>query len=118
MATILDQRNTLDKTVKIFDSFYAFELIINGNEFDIVHSFFKSITTPTIAGNLTTILFRISQQTKIPVLDLLGYIKGVTKLEMNQIITYYLNSFKSKTSLYGIGIIAQPNQPVARNIVN
>ena len=83
-----------------------------------MHGYFKSLTTATIAGNLTTILFRISQETKIPVLDLLGYIKGKNKLEMNQVITYYLNSFKSKTSLYGISIVPQPNLPVARNVVH
>ena len=73
--------------------------------------------TANIAGNLTTMMFRISQETGIPVLDLLGFIKGKTKLEMNQVITYYLNSFKSKTTLYGTGMVPQPNQPVARNIV-
>ena len=117
MSKIIDQRNTLDKTVKIFDAFYAFELVVNGNEYDIVHGYFRSVTTAAIAGNLTTVLFRISQETRIPVLDLLGFIKGKTKLEMNQVITYYLNSFKSKTSLYGISVVPQPNQPVARNVV-
>lgn len=117
MSRILDNRTFLDTTVKIFDSFYAFELIVNGNEYDIVHGYFKTIQSSAIAANFTTMLFRISQETHIPVLDLLGYIKGVTKLEMNQVITYYLNSFKSKTSLYGIGIVPKPNQPVSRNIV-
>ena len=117
MATILDQRTSLEQTVKIFDSFYEYESVINGNEFDIVHGYFKSISTPTIAGNMTSILFRISQETHVPVLDLLGYIKGTTKLEMNQMITYYLNSFKSKTTLYGVSTVPKPNQPVARNIV-
>lgn len=117
MAKIIDQRTSLDRTVTLFDAFYSFELVINGNEYDIVHGYFKSLTTATIAGNLTTILFRISQETKIPVLDLLGYIKGKNKLEMNQVITYYLNSFKSKTTLYGISVVPQPNQPVARNVV-
>ena len=36
---------------------------------------------------------------------------------MNQIFAYYMNSFKSKTSLYGIGTVPRPNLPVARNIV-
>ena len=44
-------------------------------------------------------------------------IKGTKKMEMNQILAYYLNSFKSKTTLYGIGIQPRSNQPVSRNIV-
>jgi hypothetical protein len=38
-------------------------------------------------------------------------------MEMNQTIAYYLNSFKSKTSLYGIAVVPKSNQPVSRNIV-
>jgi hypothetical protein len=70
-----------------------------------------------VANNFTAVLFRISQETQISVLDLLDQIKGTNKMEMNQTIAYYLNSFKSKTSLYGIAVIPKSNQPVSRNIV-
>ena len=119
MATIIDTQSSLDQTVRIFDSFYSFDLTVNASEYDIVHGYFLSVCdTKNIAGNFTSILFRISQETGIPILDLLGSIKGTNnKLEMNQVINYYLNSFKSKTSLYGISIVPQPNIPVARNVV-
>lgn len=119
MPRILDTRTALDQTVKIFDSFYAVKLEINGNEYDIVHGYFRSVCeTKNIADNFTAVLFRISQETGIDALELLAFIKGTnTKLEMNKVICYYLNSFKSKTSLYGVGQVPAPNQPVARNIV-
>lgn len=118
MAQIIDSRSSTDQTVKIFDEFYAFNLNINASEYDIVFSYFKSICDTTkIAGNFTVYLFRISQETQIPVLDLLSYIQGKTKLETNTVIAYYLNSFKSKTSLYGFGTVPQPNEAIARNIV-
>ena len=118
-ARIIDNRNNgIDQTIRIYDNFYAFELIINGNEYDIVHGYFVDVCdTKTIANNFTIFLFRISQQTGIPVLELLDYIKGTTKLDMNRIISYYLNSFKSKTALYGVSFVPQPNQFVARNIL-
>ena len=119
MARIIDERTSTDLTVKIFDDFYSFNMIVNGNEYDIVNGYFKSVCgTRAIAGNFTAFLFRISQETGIPVLDLLNQIQGTgSKLQMNQVISYYLNSFKSKTSLYGVSTIPQPTQPVARNIV-
>jgi len=118
MAKILDTRNNMDQTVRIFDSFYSFNLVVPGNQYDIVHSYFTSVcATKTIANNFTAVMFRIAQDTGIPVLDLLDQIKGKTKMELNQVLAYYLNSFKSKTSLYGIAIIPKSNQPVARNIV-
>ena len=118
MPKILDSRNSLDQTIRIFDSFYSFDLVINGSDYDIVHSYFVSICdSKTIADNFTAVLFRIAQETGISVLDLLDQIKGSKKMEMNQIICYYLNSFKSRTSLYGTSIIPKSNQPIARNII-
>ena len=118
MARIIDDRTSFDLTVKIFDDFYSFNMIVNGNEFDIVNGYFKTVcATKAIAGNFTSFLFRIAQETGIPVLDLLGQIQGTSKLQMNQVISYYLNSFKSKTSLYGISVRPRPNQSVQRNIV-
>jgi hypothetical protein len=38
-------------------------------------------------------------------------------LQMNKQICYWLNSLKSKTSLYGVSVIPQPVVPVARNVV-
>jgi pyruvate/2-oxoacid:ferredoxin oxidoreductase alpha subunit len=118
MPQILDNRNNLDQTVKIFDSFYAFNAVVNAVEYDVVYSYFVSVcATANIAGNFTAVLFRIAQETQIPVLQLLDQIKGTNKMEMNQVLAYYLNSFKSKTSLYGIAIVPKSNQPVSRNIV-
>jgi len=118
MPQILDQRTSLDQTVRIFDSFYAITLNINGNEYDIVHGYFVSVcTSKNIANNFTAVLFRVAQETGIDALELLDQVKGKKKMEMNQILAYYMNSFKSKTSLYGIGTVPKPNLPVARNIV-
>lgn len=119
MPRILDTRTALDQTVRIFDSFYSIDMQVNGNQYDIVHGYFLSVCeTRNIADNFTAVLFRIAQETGEDVMELLNFIKGVgSKLEMNKVICYYLNSFKSKTSLYGIGQIPRPNQPVARNVV-
>jgi hypothetical protein len=118
MARILDSRNALDDTVRIFDDFYTFNLVVNGSEYDLVYSYFKSINdNTTIAQNFSVYLFRISQVTKVPVLDLLQNLRGLNKLDINKVMTYYLNSFKSKCSLYGVAQIPLANQAVARNIV-
>jgi hypothetical protein len=118
MPQILDTRTSLDQTVRIFDSFYSFDLKVNAPDFDIVYGYFSSVcATRNIAANFTAVFFRIAQETGIPVLELLGAVKGTSNLQMNSVISYYLNSFKSKTSLYGISITPPPNQFVARNIL-
>lgn len=119
MPRIIDDRTSLDKTVKIFDSFYQTKLKVSGDQFDIVNGYFRSVCkTKNIADNFTTVLFRISTQTGIDVLKLLAEIQGKSSgLQMNQQICYWLNGLKSKTSLYGISVIPQPVVSTARNVV-
>ena len=111
--------NTVDQTVLIFDSFYNINLIVNASEYDVVYSYFKGVSDNTrIAANITALLFRIAQDGGYKVLDLLEAIKGTNnKLQMNQVICYYLNTFKSKASLYGVSNIPNPNQAIQRNVV-
>lgn len=118
-TTIIESINQTDQTIRIFDNFYNTKLTVSANEFDVVFSYFKQASNnDTIAGNFTSALFRVAQEADINVLDLLAQLQGTNdKLEMNKVICYFLNSFRLNTSLYGIGTIPRPNQPVARNIV-
>ena len=118
MPQIIDNRTNLDQTVRIFDSFYSFNAIVNAVEYDIVYSYFYSISNQkTVAGNFTTMLFRISNITGEDALILLDYIKGNSKLQTSALMAYYLNSIKSKTTLYGVSNTPSPNQLIQRNIV-
>lgn len=119
MARIIDNRTQVDQTVKIFDSFYATDLVVNSNVFDLVYSYFKGVCpNKEVAENFTALFFRIAQEANIEAVALLEVLKGAsTQIKLNEIMAYYLNSFKSKTSLYGIGVIPKPNQAVARNVV-
>lgn len=119
MALYSISQNQLDRTVKIFDAFYANEIVVPSDQYDIVNGYFTSVCeTKQIAANFTALFFRIAQEGGISALDLLDLVKKNTnKLEMNKIIAYYLNTFKSKSSLYGVSVVPKPNQPVARNVV-
>lgn len=119
MARIVDDRTQVDQTIKIFDSFYAVSLVVPSDQYDIVYGFFlNSSKSQKIARNFTAILFRVAQETGVDALELIQQLKGLgDKLKMNQVLAYYINSLKSKTSLYGVASIPRPNTPVARNIV-
>ena len=55
MGISLDEpKSSLDNTVKIFDSFYNTELVINASEYEIVHSYFADLTgSNNIANNFS-----------------------------------------------------------------
>lgn len=119
MAKIFDNRSQVDQTIRIFDSFYATELVVSTNQYDVVRSYFTGVcSTKQIAENFTVVLFRIAQQTGIDALTLVSELKGTSNaLEMNKTMAYYLNGLKSKTTLYGVGVVPRPVLPVARNVV-
>ena len=109
----------VDQTVRIFDNFYTTKLRVNAADWDVVYSyFFGTSKSKEVANNFASLLFRIAQEGNFNVLDLLATIKGTnTKLQTNQVICYYLNTFRPKASLYGVGIIPKPNETVQRNVV-
>ncbi len=118
MPRIIDQRISVDGTVRIFDSFYSYNLVVNSSEYDVVRSYFIGVCQEgPIAENFTAFFFRISQETGIPVMELLEAIRGLDMLDMNRVLAYYMNSYKSKTSLYGVSVVPQANKNVTRNIV-
>ena len=119
MANIIDApRSHLDNTVRIFDSFYKFDMVVDANQYEIVQSYFQDICDSNdVALNFTTMLFRIASLTGENVMTLLEYLKGTSKIETSAMMAYYLNSIKSKTTLYGVSKDPQPNQTVQRNII-
>jgi hypothetical protein len=113
-----DLTSQLDNTVKVFDRFYSSEVTVNASEFDVVYSYFKSVCqSENTAKNFTAIIFRMSAYTGEPVMTLLEFVQGKRGLQLNATMAYYLNSLKSKTTLYGVANLPIPNPSVQRNIV-
>jgi hypothetical protein len=118
MNTIDAPRPSADSSVKLFDSFYNYDMVVDATQYELVRSYFKSVNnSDAIANNFATMIFRIANITGNDVLTLLSFIQGKAKLEANAIMIYYLNNIKSKTAMYGISVIPQPNDNVQRNIV-
>lgn len=120
MPSIIDNRTELDTTVRIFDSFYSTDLQIPTNQYDTVYAYFRDICpSKNIADNFTVLFFRIAQEAQIEPIALLENLQGSvnSKIKLDEVMTYYFNTFKSKTSLWGLGVLPKPNLSVARNIV-
>lgn len=113
------KKNSVDKTVSIFDNFYETTINVNGADYDIIYSYFlESSNNATVAESFTSFFFRIAQESKIEVKELLESIKNQdNKLQMNKFISFYLNAFKSKSSLYGVSNIPKPNITTQRNVI-
>lgn len=117
MGSVNYSNPNVDKTVKIFDRFYAYEVSVPQLEYDAVYSFFRSIYgTAQAAGNFTVSLFRVAEQSGIPVMDLLQQMQGLDQAELNLTLAYYLNNIRSPSTLLGVNASLTPNYYVARNV--
>jgi len=120
MSLFVTVNNEMDRTVKIFDEFYATDLVINASAYGIVLAYFKEqCSTISIAENFTAVFFRIAQEAGIEPMEFLELLKtnAQDKISLNKVFCYYLNTFKSKSSLYGVAVVPKPLEPVARNVV-
>lgn len=119
MARIIDApRTQLDKTVRIFDQFYNFDLVVDSNQWDIVYSFWINKTNSiNIAQNFSSIIFRLASITGNNALDILDAVSSANTTDSYALLAFYLNSSKSKTTLYGVSNTPQPNDLIQRNII-
>ena len=118
MSTVNYANPNTDLTVRVFDSFYDYDVNVPAAEYDIVHSYFiKTMTSRQAAGNFTVSLFRVAQDTGIPALTLLQEMQTENGLNLNVNMAYYLNQIRSRATLLGIGAAVVPNFYQARNIL-
>jgi hypothetical protein len=118
MSTVNAANNKLDQTVRVFDQFYEFEMSVPAMEYDIVNSFFKTtFKTVEAAQNFTTALFRVSDQTGVPVLTILDQIQDQDQLQLTATLAYYLNGIRSPSTLLGVNSVLTPNYFTARNVL-
>jgi len=106
-------------TITAINTFTNAKLTINASEWDVVYSYFLSTSNNiNIANNFSTLLFTISQECGISSLELIENLKGTSNtLQMNQVMCYYLNTFREKYAMYGVTNVLKPNEAVQRNIV-
>ena len=118
MASINYENTNLDQTVRVFDAFYEYDVNVPAAEYDVVNSFFKStMTTRLAADNFTVSLFKVAQDTKIPALTLLQAFEGVSGMNLNVSMAYYLNTIRNRATLLGVGVPVTANFYAARNVV-
>jgi hypothetical protein len=102
----------------VFDAFYEYDVDVPAAEYDVVNSFFKStMTTRLAADNFTVSLFKVAQDTKIPALTLLQAFEGVSGMNLNVSMAYYLNTIRNRATLLGVGVPVTANFYAARNVV-
>lgn len=117
-GTVNYSNNNIDLTVRVFDTFYGYDVNVPANEYDLVNSFFLSVMDDArTAGNMTVSLFQVADQTKVPVLTLLDTMKGRNQIDISLNMAYFLNNIRSRTTLLGVNAASTPNYYAARLVM-
>lgn len=118
MSTVNYTNYNKDLTVRVFDSFYNYDVDVPADEYDIVYSYFRSVmTTADAAGNFTVSLFRVAEETNTSALTLLQAFQGQTGINLTATLAYYLNNIRSRATLLGVNASVVPNQYAARLVI-
>lgn len=117
MATVNQPNPGNDLTVRVFDSYQRFDVLVDSSDYELVNSFFKSVSNnSSTVDSLTTALFEISTRNNISVQTLLEQIKGQNAIQINSTLAYYLNAIRSPATLVGVNSPITPNFYAARNV--
>lgn len=117
MGSVNNYNPKIDQSVQIFDRFYEYEATVGAQEYDAVYSYFRSVfDTADAAGNFTVTLFRIAEQSEIPVMTLLQQVEGLGAPELTLTLAYYLNGLRSTSTMLGLNAPVTPNYYVSRNV--
>lgn len=117
MGSVNSYNPRVDQTVQIYDRFYEYEATVPSLEYDAVYSYLRSVFgTADAAGNFTVTLFRVAEQSEIPVMTLLQQLEGLGVPELTLTLAYYLNGLRSSSTLLGLNTPVTPNYYVAHNI--
>lgn len=101
-----------------FDKYFVEPISLPAGEIDAVIGFFeKRNFDKTAAVNVSTILLQQARLDNVNVFQLLDTLKGLTDLQLSNIVAEILNVNRSKISTLGFKINNTQNQFEKRNIV-
>ena len=103
---------------QFFDKFYQSEVSFPAAQIDAVVSFFLKRDFDTDSARSTAIVLLNQARTdNIDVFQILDTMKGLTDLQLSQIVAQILNAYRENTSLLGYRVASIENPFESRNIV-
>lgn len=111
------QNDIKDATKKFFDNYYNQEINYKAEEVDAVIGYFLKRGFEKVAAvNTASVLLQQANQDQVNVFALLDTLKGISDVQLSNIVAQILNLNRSKTSTLGYKVPAQTQLFDQRNI--
>jgi hypothetical protein len=110
--------DTSQPVKQFFDKFYQREISFPAAQIDAVVSFFlKRDFDDDSARSTAIVLLNQARIDNVNVFQILDTMKGLTDLQMSQVVAQILNGYRENTSLLGYRVSNVENPYEARNIL-
>lgn len=107
-----------DATIQAFDNYYVKPIQLNAGTFDAIRGFFNSKGFDQVSSEtITTAIMKQAQLGNYNPMQVLDSIKGLTNLELGNLIAEIMNYTRFKTSLLGSTVTSNPYTEITRNIL-
>jgi hypothetical protein len=119
MASNLPPNSNQNGDVRqIFDNFFVNQISFPAAEIDATVGFFtKRGFDQTSAASTAIVLLNQARNDGIDVFELVDKLKGLTDVQLSQVVAQVLNASREKTSLLGYRVATVTNTFEARNIL-
>jgi hypothetical protein len=102
----------------VFDNYFTKQVSFPAAEIDATVAFFIKRGFDISSANSTAIiLLNQARVENVSVFSLLEKLKGLTEIQLSQVITQVLNAYRDKTSLLGYRTAVKTDTFEARNIL-
>ena len=121
MINNLPPSTNIDSSTEVrsfFDKFFLHEVSFPAAEIDVTVSFFlKRGFDITASRSVAIVILNQARNDTVNIFKLIDTLKGLTDLQLNQVVAEVLNSYREKTSVMGYRISTVTDTFEYRNIL-
>ncbi len=114
----LPQTEQTDEVKAFFDKFFLHQVTFPSNQIDAVLGFFLKRGFDELSARSTSIsLLNQARLENVNVFQLIDSLKGLTDVQLSQVVTEVLNIYRDRRSSLGYKIITNDETTESRNIL-
>ena len=117
LPKVTTSNDNADQVKNFFDRYFQHQVTFPSNQIDAVLGYFlKRGFQEEAAKSTSIVLLNQARIDNIPVFQLLDTLKGLTDVQLSQVVTEVLNIYREKSSALGFKIIQIEETIESRNI--
>jgi hypothetical protein len=117
LPKVTTSNDSADQVKNFFDRYFQHQVTFPSNQIDAVLGYFlKRGFQEEAAKSTSIVLLNQARIDNIPVFQLLDTLKGLTDVQLSQVVTEVLNIYREKSSALGFKIIQIEETIESRNI--